>query len=54
MDSNNPVPRGLLFILDEPARHDARAQIEDDDFHKLLWRLHDSGKCVVPDCDWMH
>lgn len=57
MDNEDmPVPRGLLFwVLDEQApRQDLRTQLDDDDFHKLLWRLHDAGKCVLPDTEWLN
>ncbi len=43
----------LDWCIYPPSPRDAQ-QLDDDQFHALLWKLHDSGKCVVPDSDWVN
>jgi hypothetical protein len=40
-------------IYPQPAPSAAQ-QLDDDQFHELIWKLHDSGKCVVPESDWVN
>ena len=58
MDDKKYLACGLLsaeldWCIYPPSPCDAQ-HLDDDQFHELLWRLHDAGKCVVPESDWVN
>jgi hypothetical protein len=60
-DDDRPVPRGLLFILDNPEErelyvaHDAKpGELDSLRFDKKVCDLFSQGLCVMPRIKWVN
>ena len=51
-DDDRPVPRGLLFILDESPPAESRP--DELHFEKMIHDLEAKGLCAVPKIKWVN
>ena len=58
-DDDKPVPRGLLFILDDAeglcvARDGKPGELDSLRFEKRICDLYAEGRCILPRTKWVN